>query len=40
MLYGAVIFLSCLQANATGDWPGFRGPGGMGVSEAKGLPVS
>uniref|UniRef100_A0A7C4QJB3 Serine/threonine protein kinase n=1 Tax=Schlesneria paludicola TaxID=360056 RepID=A0A7C4QJB3_9PLAN len=28
------------SAPAAKDWPQFRGPGGLGISEAKGLPVS
>jgi len=40
MLYGVVIILFHLQADATADWSRFRGPDGMGVSDATGLPVS
>ncbi len=32
--------LSLRVFGADPDWPGFRGPGGMGVSAAKGLPVT
>jgi len=40
MLYGTVILLSYLQISAAADWSRFRGPDGMGVSDATGLPVS
>ena len=39
-----IAILTCLVAGlacgAAADWSGFRGPDGMGVSDAKGLPVS
>lgn len=28
------------QARQVGDWPQFRGPGGLGTSDAKGLPLT
>lgn len=35
----ATTHLASLKAPAKTDWPGFRGPSGMGTSEAKGLPT-
>lgn len=29
-----------LTQSSSGDWPAFRGPGGMGTSSAKGLPLT
>ena len=40
VLCGLVLVAGWAQADAAVDWPRFRGPGGMGVSDAKGLPVS
>jgi len=40
MLFGLVIALSCAERNATADWSCFRGPDGMGASDATGLPAS
>ena len=43
-IYFGLVFLVLIIAPAAAqdkaaDWPQFRGPGGMGVSSAKGLPV-
>lgn len=40
VLYGTVLLLACLQTHVTADWSRFRGPDGMGASDATGLPVS
>jgi len=40
MLSGLLITLSYVQPHAASDWARFRGPDGMGVSNATGLPVS
>lgn len=38
---GAAVQLASFKApGRSSDWPAFRGPGAMGVSDAKGLPVS
>lgn len=37
---GSVSEATAQQASSSRDWPQFRGPGGLGVSPAKGLPVS
>jgi outer membrane protein assembly factor BamB len=39
MLCGLVLVMSCVQSTASVDWSRFRGPDGMGVSNAKGLPA-
>jgi outer membrane protein assembly factor BamB len=39
LLTALLLVLSCTQ-QVRGDWPQFRGPSGMGVSDATGLPVS
>ena len=37
----ATVLLACLEVFAiAADWPQFRGPGGQGHSDAKGLPVT
>jgi len=38
-LFLSVILLLPVHSALAGDWPQFRGPGGTGVSEEKGLPV-
>jgi outer membrane protein assembly factor BamB len=38
-LFISVIFLLPTSPAYAGDWPQFRGPGGMAVSDEKGLPV-
>src|SRR5439155_12920867 len=35
----ALAFLGCTALADAGDWPSWRGPTGLGVSEEKGLPV-
>jgi hypothetical protein len=40
MLSGLLITLSYMQPHAASDWARFRGPDGMGVSDATGLPAS
>ncbi len=38
-LMALLLVVICTQ-QVRGDWPQFRGPGGMGISDATGLPVS
>jgi outer membrane protein assembly factor BamB len=38
LLLSALLLLTVHSARA-GDWPQFRGPGGTGIADAKGLPV-
>lgn len=40
MLSLALLLPSAVFAQTAGDWPQFRGPTGMGVSPAKGLPLT
>jgi outer membrane protein assembly factor BamB len=35
----SILPLLCVSVTHAADWPGFRGPNGSGVSEARGLPV-
>jgi outer membrane protein assembly factor BamB len=34
-----LVFVATLPASAETNWPQFRGPGGLGLSESHGLPV-
>ncbi|HMZ21483.1 MAG TPA: serine/threonine protein kinase, partial [Blastocatellia bacterium] len=34
------LFLSCTLAQASDNWPQFRGPAGTGHSDARDLPVT
>jgi outer membrane protein assembly factor BamB len=38
-LFLSAILLLPIHSALAGDWPQFRGPGGLGVSDEKGLPV-
>jgi outer membrane protein assembly factor BamB len=34
------VLAACWAQVAAGDWPGFRGPGGIGISDEKNLPLA
>lgn len=40
LLSVAAITMSATAARAAADWPQFRGPGGMGISDDKGVPLT